>query len=55
MCSREDNPVILTFLQVLPPDVITRVTEYIPEVVEYVQKIVANGYGYVGVIHVTFM
>ncbi|XP_025084999.1 cysteine--tRNA ligase, cytoplasmic-like [Pomacea canaliculata] len=33
-------------LQVLPADVLTRVSEYIPEVIAYVQKIIANGYGY---------
>lgn len=31
----------------MPPDVLTRVSEYVPEVVEYVQKIVDNGYGLV--------
>ncbi len=31
--------------QVLPPDVLTRVSEYVPEVVEYVNKIIDNGYG----------
>ena len=30
--------------QVLPPDVLTRVTEYVPEIVQYVQKIIQNGY-----------
>nr|XP_006134961.1 cysteine--tRNA ligase, cytoplasmic isoform X2 [Pelodiscus sinensis] len=34
-------------LNVLPPDVLTRVSEYVPEIVEFVQKIVDNGYGYV--------
>ncbi|XP_075044490.1 cysteine--tRNA ligase, cytoplasmic isoform X2 [Mixophyes fleayi] len=34
-------------LNVLPPDVLTRVSEYVPEIVEFVQRIVANGYGYV--------
>nr|XP_004654287.2 cysteine--tRNA ligase, cytoplasmic isoform X1 [Jaculus jaculus] len=34
-------------LNVLPPDVLTRVSEYIPEIVNFVQKIVDNGYGYV--------
>ncbi|CAL9702111.1 unnamed protein product [Knipowitschia caucasica] len=33
-------------LNVLPPDVLTRVSEYVPEIVEFVQKIVKNGYGY---------
>uniref|UniRef100_A0A8C4K917 Cysteine--tRNA ligase, cytoplasmic n=1 Tax=Dromaius novaehollandiae TaxID=8790 RepID=A0A8C4K917_DRONO len=33
--------------QVLPPDVLTRVSEYVPEIVEFVKRIVDNGYGYV--------
>uniref|UniRef100_A0A4W6CAT4 Cysteine--tRNA ligase, cytoplasmic n=1 Tax=Lates calcarifer TaxID=8187 RepID=A0A4W6CAT4_LATCA len=33
-------------LNVLPPDVLTRVSEYVPEIVEFVEKIVSNGYGY---------
>ncbi|XP_061622197.1 cysteine--tRNA ligase, cytoplasmic isoform X2 [Phyllopteryx taeniolatus] len=33
-------------LNVLPPDVLTRVSEYVPEIVEFVKKIVGNGYGY---------
>lgn len=33
-------------LNVLPPDVLTRVSEYVPEIVEFVEKIVRNGYGY---------
>ncbi|KAM8938889.1 cysteine--tRNA ligase, cytoplasmic [Pelodytes ibericus] len=34
-------------LNVLPADVLTRVSEYVPEIVAFVQKIVDNGYGYV--------
>ncbi|KAI9315543.1 tRNA synthetases class I (C) catalytic domain-containing protein [Dichotomocladium elegans] len=34
-------------LNVLPPSVKTRVSEYVPEIVEYVQKIIDNGYAYV--------
>uniref|UniRef100_A0AAY4DC53 cysteine--tRNA ligase n=1 Tax=Denticeps clupeoides TaxID=299321 RepID=A0AAY4DC53_9TELE len=33
-------------LNVLPPDVLTRVSEYVPEIVDFVKKIVDNGYGY---------
>lgn len=33
-------------LNVLPADVLTRVSEYVPEIVEFVQKIIDNGYGY---------
>ncbi|KAM6980010.1 cysteine--tRNA ligase, cytoplasmic [Aplochiton taeniatus] len=33
-------------LNVLPPDVLTRVSEYVPEIVDFVKKIVVNGYGY---------
>ena len=36
----------MTRLRVREPDVITRVTEYVPEIVSYVEKIIANGYGY---------
>ncbi|OCK83114.1 hypothetical protein K432DRAFT_291807 [Lepidopterella palustris CBS 459.81] len=34
-------------LNVLDPDVVTRVTEYGPQIVEFVEKIVKNGFGYV--------
>ncbi|KAJ3592998.1 hypothetical protein NHX12_005336 [Muraenolepis orangiensis] len=33
-------------LNVLPPDVLTRVSEYVPEIVDFVKKILSNGYGY---------
>lgn len=33
-------------LNVLPPDVLTRVSEYVPEVVEYIQHIINKGFGY---------
>ncbi|KAJ9057492.1 cysteinyl-tRNA synthetase, variant 3 [Entomophthora muscae] len=33
-------------LNVLPADILTRVSEYVPEVVGFVERIVANGYGY---------
>lgn len=33
-------------LNVLPPDVVTRVSEYVPEIVEYIQKIIARGFAY---------
>ena len=32
--------------QVLAPDVVTRVTEYVPEIVAFVQRIIDNGFGY---------
>uniref|UniRef100_A0A8C2ZA67 Cysteine--tRNA ligase, cytoplasmic n=1 Tax=Cyclopterus lumpus TaxID=8103 RepID=A0A8C2ZA67_CYCLU len=31
---------------VLPPDVLTRVSEYVPEIVEFVRQVVSNGFGY---------
>jgi cysteinyl-tRNA synthetase len=33
-------------LNVLAPDQITRVTEYVPSIVHFIEKIVANGFGY---------
>jgi cysteinyl-tRNA synthetase len=33
-------------LNVLVPDVVTRVSEYVPQVVAFVEKIISNGYGY---------
>ncbi|KAK6023665.1 cysteine--tRNA ligase [Ostertagia ostertagi] len=33
-------------LNVLPADVVTRVSEYVPEIVAYVEKIIENGYAY---------
>lgn len=33
-------------LNVQDPDVLTRVSEFVPEVVEYIQKIIENGYAY---------
>jgi cysteinyl-tRNA synthetase len=33
-------------LNVLAPDQLTRVTEYVPPIVRFVEKIVANGFGY---------
>ncbi|TDL26032.1 hypothetical protein BD410DRAFT_784049 [Rickenella mellea] len=37
----------MTRLRVRPPDTLTRVTEYVPEIVAFVQRIVDNGYAYV--------
>ncbi len=34
-------------LNVREPDSLTRVTEYVPQIIAFVQKIIANGFGYV--------
>ncbi|KAM3136490.1 hypothetical protein pb186bvf_011448 [Paramecium bursaria] len=34
-------------LNVQQPDVLTRVSDYVPEIITFIQKIIANGYGYV--------
>uniref|UniRef100_A0A915CWW8 Cysteine--tRNA ligase, cytoplasmic n=1 Tax=Ditylenchus dipsaci TaxID=166011 RepID=A0A915CWW8_9BILA len=36
----------MTTLNVLPPDVLTRVGEYVPEIIQYVEGIINNGYAY---------
>ena len=33
-------------LHVQPPDTLTRVTEYVPEIVAFVEKIIQRGYAY---------
>ncbi|KJH52646.1 cysteine--tRNA ligase [Dictyocaulus viviparus] len=33
-------------LNILPADVVTRVSEYIPEIVAFIKKIISNGYAY---------
>ncbi|XP_055341904.1 cysteine--tRNA ligase, cytoplasmic-like isoform X2 [Paramacrobiotus metropolitanus] len=33
-------------LNVLPADILTRVSEYVPEIVQFIQKIVSSGYAY---------
>ncbi|KAF8376287.1 cars-1 [Pristionchus pacificus] len=33
-------------LNVLPPNILTRVSEYVPEIVSFVEEIISNGYAY---------
>jgi cysteinyl-tRNA synthetase len=35
-------------LRILPPDTVTRVSEYVPEIVAFVERIVENGFAYEG-------
>jgi cysteinyl-tRNA synthetase len=30
----------------MPATVVTRVSEYVPEIIAFIEKIIANGYGY---------
>nr|CCM13737.1 cysteinyl-tRNA synthetase, putative [Leishmania guyanensis] len=41
-------------LGIRDPDIVSRVTEYVPQVVEFVQKIIDNGFAYVGETSVFF-
>ena len=34
-------------LRILPPDTVTRVSEYVPEIVSFVDRIIENGFAYV--------
>lgn len=33
-------------MKILDPSVLTRVSEYVPEIIEYIQKIIVNGLAY---------
>lgn len=37
---------IFFYYQILPPDKLSRVSEYVPEIVDYIEKIIKNGYAY---------
>jgi cysteinyl-tRNA synthetase len=37
----------MRLLNVKEPNILTRVSEYIPEIISYVNKIIDNGYAYV--------
>mmetsp|Transcript_17599 Transcript_17599/g.29164 ORF Transcript_17599/g.29164 Transcript_17599/m.29164 type:complete len:327 (+) Transcript_17599:208-1188(+) len=36
----------MTSLGVRPPDVLTRVSEYVPQIIQYIERIIANGFAY---------
>jgi cysteinyl-tRNA synthetase len=33
-------------LKIEPPNVVTRVTEFVPEIVSFIEKIISNGFAY---------
>lgn len=37
----------MRMLNVQPPEALTRVTEFVPEIIQFIQRIIDNGYGYV--------
>lgn len=37
---------ICELLKIEPPNVVTRVTEFVPEIVEFIKKIISNGFAY---------
>lgn len=37
---------ICDMLKIDPPNVVTRVTEYVPEIVSFIEKIISNGFAY---------
>ncbi|CAF0971316.1 unnamed protein product [Rotaria sordida] len=36
----------MSHLNILPPHILTRVSEYVPEIIKFIEKIIENGYAY---------